>query len=184
MKYKVIGIGGAGRNILNALIASGFDRSCTLNIDTDINAKSASKAPFLQIGKDMCKGRGSVKTCIGLIAAKESEDYIISELCDAETIVLTAGLGGGCGTSVIKYISKLALDKNVKTFAFVTIPAEFEPKHRKEIADACIASLRKILTNNIEVISILTSTALSTVFDATDKEIVRRIQDRLILKNM
>ena len=48
MKVKVVGIGGCGRNSLNALIDLGFDRRCALNIDTDINAKSASKAQSVQ----------------------------------------------------------------------------------------------------------------------------------------
>ncbi len=178
MNCKVVGIGGAGRNILNALIASGFDRSCTLNIDTDINAKSASKAPFLQIGKNTCKGRGSVQTCVGFMAAKESEDDIIAELCGAEVIVLVAGLGGGCGTGAIIYISKLAVDKNAKTFAFVTTPAEFEPKHRKDSADECVTSLHEILGDNLKVISVATSmTGLRTLFDTSNKEIIRGINE-------
>ena len=57
---KIIGIGGAGLNNINAVIDAGFEPENAVYIDTSRNGVWAAKTDnFLEIGANMFKGCGS-----------------------------------------------------------------------------------------------------------------------------
>ena len=57
---KIIGIGGAGLNMINAVIDLGFEPGNAVYIDTSRNGVYASKTDnFLELGANMFKGYGS-----------------------------------------------------------------------------------------------------------------------------
>ena len=173
MGVKVVGLGGCGRNSLNALIDLGFDSSCALNIDTDINAKSASAAPFLQIGSAVCHGRGAVEPSVGLAAAKESEDAIVKELSGAEVLIFIAGLGGGTGAGALPFIVSLV---SVKTTVLAVMPAKIEGNRRRARAEAALANFRAAVgKDNVHVIEMAEGTP-ATIFDRTDKTVAGKIK--------
>ena len=172
MGVKVVGLGGCGRNSLNALIDLGFDSSCALNIDTDINAKSASKAPFLQIGSAVCCGRGAVESSVGLAAAKESEDDIVKELSGAEVLIFVAGLGGGTGAGALPFI---ATRVSAKTTVIAVMPPKIESTRRKERAKAALANLRATIGDeSLHFVEMADGTP-ATIFDRTDVTVAERI---------
>ena len=172
MKVKVVAVGGAGRNILNALIELGLDRDCALNIDADINAKAASRAPFLQIGGSVCNGHGSVEPCVGLVAAKESENEIAKELRSAEALILVAGLGGGTGAGALPFVASLA---SAKTVAVAVMPAIIEGKRRMARAEEALVNLKAALGEESVHAVEMAPGAIATMFDNTDKLVAERV---------
>ena len=59
-KIRVVGVGGAGCNAVNTMIASGLERVDFIALNTDVQALAANKAPTrLQIGKELTRGLGA-----------------------------------------------------------------------------------------------------------------------------
>ena len=59
-KIRVVGVGGAGCNAVNTMIASGLERVDFIALNTDVQALAANKAPIrMQIGKELTRGLGA-----------------------------------------------------------------------------------------------------------------------------
>ena len=186
---KIIGIGGAGLNMINAVIDSGFELENAIYIDTSRNGVWAAKTDnFLEIGANMFKGCGSGKNQNGSrVAAELAEGEILEAMKGADTIILLAGLAGGTGGGAIPFISSLALDYvGAKTIAVVTTPANIitpvgvvEGAKSKERAEKALANLRGVLDEeNIHVIPTAKGT-LSTMYANTDKLVAERVKELL-----
>ena len=183
MNVKIIGIGGCGRNVLNALIGEGFDPENAFFMDTDINARSSVKSDnFVQLGKSVFKGLGTGNDPNGgRVAAEMTEGEIVEAMKGADTIIiLLAGLAGGVGGGALPFIASLALDYvEAKTIAYVTWPAEIEGKGRRAKAEAALSNLCAVLDDeNIHVINTAPGT-LATMFDKTDKLLAEKIKELL-----
>lgn len=79
VKIVVIGVGGGGSNMLDALVESDIAKSVKIvAINTDAQALENSKAPHkIQIGKNITAGKGAgMKPEIGKASALESYDAI------------------------------------------------------------------------------------------------------------
>ena len=189
MNCKIIGIGGAGLNMINAVIDSGFDPENAVYIDTSRNAVCAAKTDnFLEIGANMFKGCGSGKNQSRARAAAElAEGEILEAMKGADTIILLAGLAGGTGGGAIPFIASIALDYvGAKTIAVVTTPANImtpigavEGKKSQERAEKALANLRGVLDEeNIHVIPTAKGT-LATMYSDTDKLVAEKVMDLL-----
>jgi len=186
---KIIGIGGAGLNMVNAVIDAGFEPENVVYIDTSRNAVCAEKTDnFLEIGANMFKGCGSGKNQNGArAAAKLAEREILEAMKGADTIILLAGLAGGTGGGAIPFIASLALDYiGAKTIAVVTSPANIitpigavENKKSQERAEKALANLRGVLDEeSIHVIPTAKGT-LATMYDNTDQLVAERVKEIL-----
>ena len=182
MNVKIIGIGGCGTGILEALINIGLDPENAFFMDTDINARSSIKSDnFVQLGKSVFKGLG---TCNdpnkGRVAAEMTEGEIVEAMKGADTVILLAGLAGGAGAGAMPFIASLALDYiEAKTIAYVTLPAQIEGKGRRAKAEAALSNLRAVLDDeNIYVIDTVHGT-LATMFDNTDKLVAEKVKELL-----
>ena len=189
MNVKIIGIGGAGLNMINAVIDSGFESENAGYIDTSRNAVCAAKTDnFLEIGANMFKGCGSGKNQNGArVAAELAESEILEAVKGADTVILLAGLAGGTGGGAIPFIASLALDYiGAKTIAVVTTPANIitpigavEGAKSQERAEKALANLRGVLDEeNIHVINTAPGT-LSKMFENTDKLVAEKIKELL-----
>lgn len=176
MRYKVIGIGGAARNQLNELDSFAFDFNCAVNIDTDIAAASVFLGSFVQIGNELQQGRGSVEPEVGFMAAMESKTKIAELLSDTDFLILTAGLGGGCGTGALPYVAELARTRGIKTALVVTTPAGFEGERRRKRADDCLFKIAGSLCDDLFVIPIIfDDKGLLRIYENADKEVAKKI---------
>src|SRR5438270_7634048 len=81
-KIRVVGVGGAGCNAVNTMIANALDRVDFIACNTDIQALQANKAPTrLQIGAQLTRGLGAgANPEMGRQAATESRDMIAKSL--------------------------------------------------------------------------------------------------------
>jgi cell division protein FtsZ len=141
---KVIGVGGAGGNAVNRMIAAGLRGTEFLIANTDIQALTGSMAQRrLQIGPNLTKGLGSGgDPTVGRRAAEEDEQAIADMLEGSDMVFITAGMGGGTGTGAAPVIARVARDQGALTVAVVSRPFDFEGRRRARQADEGLEALR------------------------------------------
>jgi cell division protein FtsZ len=146
-RIKVIGIGGAGNNAINNMIAAGLSRVGFIAANTDLQALEISNAPRkLQLGADLTKGLGcGADPDRGRQAALENQQQIQDYLKDSDMVFITAGMGGGTGTGGAPVVAELLsqLEHPPLTVAVVTKPFHFEGKKRLKQAEDGIKRLRQ-----------------------------------------
>ena len=134
---KVLGIGGAGSNAVNRMIAEGVAGVQFIALNTDAQALEQNRAPRkIQLGEILTRGLGAGGNPeVGEQAAKESEKMIFDELEGADMVFITAGMGGGTGTGAAPVIADMARRMGILTVGVVTKPFLFEGPKRKRLAD-------------------------------------------------
>ncbi|MCR4771439.1 MAG: cell division protein FtsZ [Oscillospiraceae bacterium] len=143
IRIKVIGVGGAGNNVVSRMTAVGTGGISYANINTDKAALAASTADELvQIGEKLTHGQGAgANPAVGRMAAEESRNAIEKVFADTDAVFITAGMGGGTGTGAAPVVAGLARDADVLTIAVVTKPFKFEGRAKMEKAEEGISSL-------------------------------------------
>jgi cell division protein FtsZ len=152
-KIKVIGIGGAGGNAVNTMIACNLKGVDFITANTDAQALGASSSPIkIQIGAEVTKGLGAGSDPdVGRKSAIETKDLLMETLDRADMVFITAGLGGGTGTGGAPIVAEIAKELGILTVAVVTKPFLFEGKKRNLQAEEGITELRKIVDTLIVV---------------------------------
>jgi cell division protein FtsZ len=142
---RVIGVGGAGGNAINCMIASDLRGVDFLVANTDSQALTASKAQHkIQVGAKLTRGLGAgANPEIGRKAIEESRDLISEAISGADMVFVTAGMGGGTGTGAAPVIAEIARSQGTLTVGVVTRPFDFEgPKRLRSSAEG-IAMMRE-----------------------------------------
>jgi cell division protein FtsZ len=152
-KIKVIGVGGAGGNAINNMIASSLQGVKFIAANTDAQALENSKAPLrIQLGEGVTEGLGAgANPQVGRDAALESEEDLRHALADSHMVFITAGFGGGTGTGAAPVIAEICKDLGALTVAVVTRPFSFEGKKRSRMADEGIEALKKVVDTAITI---------------------------------
>ena len=140
---KVVGVGGAGNNVVNRMVKAGTQGVEFVAIKTDRQALAVSNADQkLQIGEKMTRGQGAGSDPeIGKRSAEESRNNIAKAVEDADMVFITAGMGGGTGTGAAPVVAEIAKDAGLLTVGVVTKPFKFEGKRRMDQANAGIKEL-------------------------------------------
>ena len=109
-KIAVIGVGGAGGNAVNNMIAANLEGVSFVVANTDAQALTHSRAEtIIQLGVHITEGLGAgSKPEIGAAAAEESIEEIRSHLAGLHMVFITAGMGGGTGTGAAPVIAAAA----------------------------------------------------------------------------
>jgi len=143
VKIKVIGVGGAGNNVINRMLESGVEGVDFIVVNTDKQDLNKSNCPNkLQIGEKLTCGMGAgSKPEIGRKSAEESRTAISKILEDTDMVFITAGMGGGTGTGAAPIVADLARESGILTVGVVTKPFKFEGANRMRQAEAGIAEL-------------------------------------------
>jgi cell division protein FtsZ len=152
-KIKVIGVGGAGGNAINNMIASSLKGVKFIAANTDGQALEVSKAPVkIQMGETLTEGLGAgADPEIGRDAALESEQVFREALDSSHMVFITAGLGGGTGTGGVPVIAEICKDLGALTVAVVTKPFSFEGKRRSRQAEEGLAQLKEVADTVITI---------------------------------
>lgn len=145
VKIKVIGIGGAGNNVINRMINAGVKGVDFVVVNTDKQDLNKSVcANKVQIGEKLTGGMGAgSKPEIGQKSAEESRAQIAKILENTDMVFITAGMGGGTGTGAAPIVADLAREAGILTVGIVTKPFKFEGANRMRQADAGIAALEE-----------------------------------------
>lgn len=142
---KVIGVGGAGNNMVSWLYKKGIQGAEIVAVNTDAQHLGISKADKrLIIGQELTKGLG----CGGFPnkgaeAAKESMQKLRDVLKEADMVFVCAGLGGGTGTGAAPVVAKIAKDVGSIVIGTVTMPFKIE-RARIDKAEFGLSQLREV----------------------------------------
>ncbi len=140
---KVVGIGGAGNNVVNRMVKSGTQGVEFIAINTDKQALAVSNADQkIQIGEKLTHGQGAGSDPeVGKKSAEESRNNIAKAVEDADMVFITAGMGGGTGTGAAPTVADIAREAGILTVGVVTKPFKFEGKRRMDQANEGIKEM-------------------------------------------
>lgn len=144
-KITVIGVGGAGGNAVNNMIASELEGCDFVVANTDSQALNQAKATRkMQLGRKITQGLGAgARPDAGSAAAEESIEDIQAQLEGSHMVFITAGMGGGTGTGAAPVIARAAKEAGILTVGVVTKPFHFEGTRRMRTAEQGIEQLQQ-----------------------------------------
>ena len=144
-RIMACGVGGAGGNAVNNMIASGLSGVEFVVANTDAQALASSRAErIIQMGLQVTHGLGAgARPEVGKAAAEEALEEIRDHLAGSHMIFLTAGMGGGTGTGAAPVIARAAREMGILTVGVVTKPFHFESGRRMRVAETGIAEMQK-----------------------------------------
>lgn len=147
VRIKVFGIGGAGNNAVDRMIAENLESASFVAINTDKQQLLTNTAPVrVQIGEKLTKGWGAgTFPEIGEKAAEESRQVLTNLLKDCDLVFITAGMGGGTGTGAAPVVASIAKELGLLTVAVVTKPFVFEGRKCVENAEKGLEALKKVV---------------------------------------
>ena len=163
IRIKVIGIGGAGCNAVNTMIAAGLTRVEFVVANTDLQSLRKSSTQYrIQVGPERTKGLGAgANPEVGKDAALESESEIRMALEDADMVFVTAGMGGGTGTGGAPVAARIARDLGILTVGVVTKPFQHEGQRRMGYAEEGLRELRR----HVDSLLVIPNQKLLTLVD-------------------
>jgi cell division protein FtsZ len=142
---KVIGVGGAGNNMVSWLHKKAIQGAEIIACNTDQVHLSVSEADkkFL-LGRDLTRGLGAGGFPEkGAEAAKETLTEIKEELKAADMVFVCAGMGGGTGTGAAPVVAKVAKEAGAIVIGTVTMPFKIE-RARIDKAEFGLQQLRTV----------------------------------------
>ncbi len=141
---KVVGVGGAGSNMVNWLYKKGIMGAEIIAVNTDkqhLDLIEADKK--ILIGKELTKGLGAGGFPErGAEAAQENIQEIKEAVRGSDMVWITAGMGGGTGTGAAAVIAQVAKDAGAIVIGVVTMPFKIE-RARVDKAEWGLQQLRK-----------------------------------------
>ena len=131
-RIKVMGVGGAGNNILEMLYDKRVKGVDTIALNTDaihLNNKRASKKTVLGATRTRGQGTGG-DPHLGRICAEGDEESLRSLVDNTDIVFIIAGMGGGTGTGAAHVIARAAKELNILTVGVTTLPFTYEGSKR------------------------------------------------------
>jgi len=156
----VIGVGGAGSNIVSWIKERGIAGGKLIAANTDAAHLSITKADRrILMGEKLTHGQGAGGyPQRGAAATRESIDDFQKETQNSNIIFLCAGLGGGTGTGAIEVLSKELARQGRLVIGVVTLPFSVE-RYRYENAKNAL----KVLRQYCDTVVAIDNTKLSKV---------------------
>ena len=142
---KVIGVGGAGANVLDRMALEGSDDAELLTLNTDVRALSTSvSSEKIQLGATLLKGMGTGgDPSLGKQAAIEAVDEIRKAVRGCRMVFVCVGLGGGTGSGAAPEVCRIAREEGVFLVVFATIPFSFEGDRRMDQARTALEQIAR-----------------------------------------
>ncbi|NEG54303.1 cell division protein FtsZ [Bifidobacterium platyrrhinorum] len=142
---KVVGVGGAGGNAVNRMIAEGLQNVEFLAVNTDAKDLLRSEADVkISLSDQSSRGLGAgADPEKGAKAAQDHQSDIEEALKGADMVFVTCGEGGGTGTGASPIVARAAHQQGALTIAVVTRPFSFEGPQRSASAELGIDNLRQ-----------------------------------------
>jgi cell division protein FtsZ len=181
---KIIGLGGAGANMLERIALDGTEGSELLALNTDLRTLSACHAvEKIQLGVNLTRGLGSGGDPeLGQQAVLEAEDQIRASIKDSRIVFLCTGLGGGTGSGAAPIVTRIAREEGAFVVVFATMPFAFEGKRRRDQAETALNELA-VLSNALVTFDnnrmgelVLAEQGIHEAFSAADHMICESIK--------
>jgi cell division protein FtsZ len=179
-KIKVIGVGGAGGNAVNNMIASKLKGVEFIVANTDSQHLERSVCSYrIQLGTSITKGLGAgADPEVGRLACEESVSTIRDAVSGADMVFIAAGMGGGTGTGASPVVAREARQNGTLTVAVVTKPFAFEGTKRMARALEGIELLKK----EVDTLIVIPNERLKAVGhkNTTFKELIMKADEVLL----
>ena len=183
INMKVVGIGGAGNNVVSRMKNGGMSgvTYCAINTDRATLGVCAAEEK-LAIGERLTKGQGAGSHPeIGRMAAEESKNAIQKLFEGVDAVFLTAGMGGGTGTGAIPVVAEAARGAGVLTVGVVTLPFRWEGARKMRTAEQGVQALMQqvdtlfvIPNDNLRKVTDQ-KVSLANAFSVSDEVLIRAV---------
>ncbi len=142
---KVIGVGGAGSNMVSWLYKKGVKGAQIIACNTDQQHLNITESDLkFLIGKGVTRGLGCGGfPSKGAQAAQETANEIKEVLKGADMVFVCAGMGGGTGTGAAPFIANIARSIGSIVIGTVTMPFKIE-RARIDRAEFGLLNLREV----------------------------------------
>jgi len=133
---KVLGVGGAGGNLVEQLAQSYFPGVSFYALNTDQRALAGCATALTHpLGTRRTRGLGAGGDPeIGAAAAEENADQLRVLCAGIDVIVVATGLGGGTGTGASPVVARIARESGALVLAVATLPFDCEGTRRQQQA--------------------------------------------------
>jgi len=181
---KIVGLGGAGANMLERVALDGLDGAELLALNTDLRTLSGCVAnEKIQLGRNLTKGLGAGGDPeLGQQAMLESESEVRAALKGRRIVFICVGLGGGTGSGAAPILTRIAREEGAFVVVFATMPFAFEGLRRREQAEIALNELA-VLSNALVTFDnnrmgelVLAKQGIHEAFSAADKMICESIK--------
>ena len=144
-RIGVIGIGGAGINVINRMAESNIQGVEVIAADTDMAGLRKSAAPVkFEIGTRVTRGMNCFgNPRIGQNATLEETERILELLKDFNLIFLVGGEGGGTFTGAAPIFAGIASQMGILAIAIFTMPFGLQGVECREKAERGMRDLRQ-----------------------------------------
>lgn len=144
IRVRVIGVGGAGSNAVDRLVADEWARVDTCVVNTDAQALNAAvTADKLLVGRTLTRGLSTGGDPeLGRKVAQKDREQLAALVQGQDLVFIVAGLGGGTGSAIAPVLAQLALAQGALVIGLVTLPFEIEGQRKHQIAQTAIGQLR------------------------------------------
>ena len=189
---KIIGLGGAGANMLERIALDSMEGAELLALNTDIrNLGSCLAKQKIQLGVNLTKGLGTGGDPeLGQQAMLEAENAVREALKGQRIVFLCTGLGGGTGSGAAPIVTRIAREEGAFVVVFATMPFFFEGRRRREQAETALNQLA-VLSNALVTFDnnrmgelVLAKQGIHEAFGAADRMISESIKAviRLVIR--
>lgn len=189
---KIIGLGGAGANMLERIALDNIEGAELLALNTDSRTLGSCLAKEkIQLGVNLTKGLGTGGDPeLGQQAILEAENAVREALKGQRIVFLCSGLGGGTGSGAAPIVARIAREEGAFVVVFATMPFFFEGKRRIEQAETSLNQLA-VLSNALVTFDnnrmgelVLAKQGIHEAFGAADKMISESIKAviRLVIR--
>ncbi|CCI39333.1 unnamed protein product [Albugo candida] len=191
----VVGVGGAGGNAVNNMIARGLQGVDFMVCNTDAqHLQTTLTENRVQMGPKLTGGLGcGANPELGREAAEAAINEILERIDGFNMMFVTAGMGGGTGTGAAPVIARAAMDAGILTVGVVTKPFRFEGTHRGKLAESGLLELKQsvdslIVIPNQNLFNVSTAqTSLMDAFRLADDVLlagVKNISDLMVMPGL
>ena len=191
-QVKIIGLGGAGMNMLDRVALDGLDGAEMLALNADLRTLTGSVASErIQLGRNLTKGLGcGGDPDLGKKVTLEAETEIRMAIKGRKIIFLCVGLGGGTSSGGAPIVTRIAREEGTFVVVFATMPFSFEGQRRHDQAQTSLNELA-VLSNALVVFDnnrmgelVLAKQGIHEAFQAGDRMISDSIKAviRLVIR--
>jgi len=181
---KIVGIGGAGANMIDRVALDGLEGAELLALNTDVRTLTGSvAAEKVQLGRNLTKGLGTGGDPeLGHQAVLEAEGEVRAALKGRKIVFICVGLGGGTGSGAAPIVARIAREEGAFVVMFATMPFHFEGRRRRDQAETALNELA-VLSNALVTFDngrmgelVLAKQGIHEAFAAADRMISESIK--------
>jgi cell division protein FtsZ len=145
LKTCIVGVGGAGGNVLDRITLDRTVDAKLVSMHTDIRVLNHTMTPNkVQLGIELMRGIGAGgDPDLGREAALFSREQIREAVEGHDIVFICTGLGGGTGSGAAPVIAEIAKGTGALVFLTATMPFTFEGKRRIQQAEQSLSQLQK-----------------------------------------